>query len=66
MFLEQGVKKENEFWKYLLGSVVIIFAAAIGQIPLGIAIAIKTHFSKIVILSSSDALNSLDSNVSLF
>lgn len=66
MFLEQGVKKENEFWKYLLGSVVIIFAAAIGQIPLGIAVALKAYSSKKIILNSSDALNSLDSNGSLF
>lgn len=66
MFLEQGVKKGNEFWKYLLGSVVIIFAAVIGQIPLGIAVAIKSYTSKKVLLDTTEALNSLDSNWSLF
>ena len=66
MFLEQGVKKGNEFWRYLLGSVVIIFAAAIGQIPLGIALAIKTYFSKKIPKDSNEALNMLDSNLSLF
>ncbi|MEC5166823.1 membrane protease YdiL (CAAX protease family) [Flavobacterium sp. PL11] len=31
MFLEQGVNSENKFWKYLVGSVFLIFASAVGQ-----------------------------------
>ena len=66
MFLEQGVKKGNEFWRYILGSVVIIFAAGIGQIPLGIVLAIKSYYSKKIPKDSNEALNMLDSNWSLF
>ena len=33
MFIEQGLKSENTFWKYILGSVIIIFASLLGQIP---------------------------------
>lgn len=41
MFIEQGIHSENKFWKYLLGSVFIITASFVGQIPLVIAIIAK-------------------------
>jgi membrane protease YdiL (CAAX protease family) len=41
MFIEQGIKPENKFWKYIFGSVLIILASFIGQIPLGIALFVK-------------------------
>lgn len=41
MFIEQGIRSENKFWKYLLGSVFIITASFLGQIPLVIAIIAK-------------------------
>lgn len=34
MFITQGIKPHNEFWKYLLGSAFVIFATIIGQLPL--------------------------------
>lgn len=34
MFIEQGVHSENKFWKYLVGSTLIIFASFVGQLPL--------------------------------
>jgi len=66
MFLEQGVKKGNEFWRYLLGSVVIIFSSFIGQIPLAIAVAIKMYTSGKTPKNNMEILNLLDSNLSLF
>ena len=44
MFLEQGIKKENKFGKYLLGSVFILFASFLGQIPMLLAIGYETKF----------------------
>jgi membrane protease YdiL (CAAX protease family) len=41
MFIEQGIRSENKFWKYLLGSVFIITASFVGQIPLVIAVVAK-------------------------
>ncbi len=66
MFLEQGVKKGNEFSRYLLGSVVIIFSSFIGQIPLAIAVAIKMYASGKTPKNNMEILNLLDSNLSLF
>ena len=46
MFLEQGIKPENKFWKYLLGSVFIIAASFVGQIPITAAVFYKTAVEK--------------------
>lgn len=67
MFLEQGVKNENKFWKYLLGSVFIITASFIGQIPLTLAIAYQTIVNKIPYPTSEAGIMTIfESNVTLF
>ena len=38
MFIAQAYKALHEFWRYLVGSVLIIIASVIGQIPLTLAI----------------------------
>lgn len=45
MFLEQGIKPENKFWKYLLGSVFIITASFIGQVPFSVAVLYKSYIN---------------------
>jgi membrane protease YdiL (CAAX protease family) len=42
MFVEQGLKSENTFLKYIGGSIIIIFASFLGQIPLLIALLYAT------------------------
>ena len=42
MFIEQGIKPENPFWKYIIGSLVIIAAAFIGQVPMLLAMFVKS------------------------
>ena len=42
MFIEQGIKKNNFFGKYVLGSFLIFLASTIGQAPLLLAIAYET------------------------
>lgn len=34
MFIKQAFKVEHDFWRYLLGSLVVIIASTIGQLPL--------------------------------
>lgn len=46
MFLEQGIKPENKFWKYLFGSVLIFIASFVGQIPLSAVVLFETFFNK--------------------
>jgi membrane protease YdiL (CAAX protease family) len=67
MFLEQGVKEENKFWKYLLGSVFIITASFVGQIPLTLAILYQTLINKIPYPTSEAGIMKIfESNITLF
>lgn len=67
MFLEQGIKPENKFWKYLLGSVFIITASIIGQLPFSVAMLYKSFVDKTVIPTDNDtALKMFEPNLTLF
>ncbi|WP_291146712.1 CPBP family intramembrane glutamic endopeptidase [Flavobacterium sp. UBA7680] len=67
MFLEQGVKPQNHFWKYLLGSVFIITASFVGQIPFSIAVLYKSFKENAVFPTDNDlALKMFQPNLTLF
>ena len=66
MFIEQGIKKDNIFWKYLIGSVLIGVAAFVGQIPLMIAIGIKSVKSGKMPTSNAEVMGFLEPNLNLF
>ncbi|MFH6934849.1 lysostaphin resistance A-like protein [Flavobacterium sp. FlaQc-30] len=67
MFLEQGVKPENKFWKYLLGSVFIITASFVGQVPFTIAVFWKSFSDKTGFPNDNDAaLKIFEPNLTLF
>ncbi|CAM3939523.1 CPBP family intramembrane glutamic endopeptidase [Flavobacterium sinopsychrotolerans] len=56
MFIEQGLKSENKFWKYILGSVIIIFASLLGQIPLLVTLLYETFVNGKPYPSSNEAI----------
>ncbi|KDN54393.1 CPBP family intramembrane glutamic endopeptidase [Flavobacterium seoulense] len=56
MFIEQGIRSENKFWKYILGSVFIISASFVGQIPLVLAVMSKILTSGAVYPSTNDEI----------
>lgn len=67
MFIEQGIRSENKFWKYLLGSILIIGASFMGQIPLLVGVMIKTFGSgKIIPENENDLMKMFDPNMALF
>ncbi|WP_309641103.1 CPBP family intramembrane glutamic endopeptidase [Flavobacterium sp.] len=67
MFIEQGIRKENKFWKYLVGSLLIIIASMIGQVPLVVAIKVKTFFEgRTFPTDQNEVMTIFDSNVTLF
>lgn len=67
MFLEQGIKPENKFWKYLLGSVFIISASFIGQIPITAAVFYKTFKEHIAFPTTNEEIMKMfESNTTLF
>jgi uncharacterized protein len=67
MFLENTVGPKRNFWNYLLGSLIIIIAAFIGQIPLSIAVVAKSFSSgKGIPTDEKSLMNLLNKNLSFF
>src|SRR6187402_1585310 len=67
MFLEQGINENNKFWKYLLGSVFIIGASFVGQMPMLAAIFFQTFFKGKTYPENEDQLmHFFEPNLNLF
>tara|TARA_B100000809_G_C15050842_1_gene498889 strand:+ start:347 stop:1306 length:960 start_codon:yes stop_codon:yes gene_type:complete len=68
MFIAQAFKVQHDFWRYLLGSLLVAIAAIIGQIPLMGAITYKTYTEggDLIGINESNMYQILDSNVFLF
>ena len=67
MFIEQGIKSENHFWKYILGSLVIICASLVGQLPLLMGMLYETIYNGKPYPTSNEAvMRFFDSNLTLF
>jgi membrane protease YdiL (CAAX protease family) len=67
MFLKQVNPKENQFWKYLIGSILLFFASFFGQLPFMIGVYIKTFTDKTPYPNSYEAtMGFLEPNLSLF
>ncbi len=67
MFIQQAVSEENKFWKYLIGSVVVIAASFIGQLPLIVAILFKNFATEDTFPTTNEEVTKyLDSNLTLF
>jgi membrane protease YdiL (CAAX protease family) len=67
MFILQAFKPGNAFWKYLVGSAIIIGASFVGQIPLIVAIFAKVMTDGGTIPATQVAMmNFLDLNLTLF
>jgi len=67
MFIEQGIRSENKFWKYLLGSVFIITASFVGQIPLVIAVIAKIFLTGATYPTTNEGImHFFESNLTFF
>lgn len=67
MFIEQAFKPKNEFWKYIVGFIIVIFAMFAGQIPLFMAIGIKAMNDGRAMPATEEQIYSyLDLNLTLF
>lgn len=66
MFIEQGISKDNPFWKYIIGSLIIIMAAFIGQLPLLFVVLAKAVNGGGIPSTNEEMLQYLEPNLSLF
>jgi len=65
MFIKQAFNYQHEFWRYLLGLAIIVFAVILGQIPLAVAMFMEGGMD-IFGMKETEMLKILDSNLNLF
>ncbi|QED37532.1 CPBP family intramembrane metalloprotease [Antarcticibacterium arcticum] len=65
MYIEQAFKYQHEFWRYLLGILIVIAAIIAGQMPFVVAIFMEKGFDTAG-MDESELLRVLDSNLTLF
>jgi len=67
MFIEQGIDKNNKFWKYIVGSMFIIGASFVGQLPMLASILFQTSFSrKVYPTTDEELMHFFEPNLNLF
>ncbi|MFE3870505.1 CPBP family intramembrane glutamic endopeptidase [Flavobacterium sp. ZS1P70] len=67
MFIKQGIKSENKFWKYIVGSLLIIVASFLGQAPLLVAILYDSFVNgKAYPSENDDVMRFFEPNLTLF
>lgn len=65
MFIKQAFYYQHEFWRYLVGTLIVIIAVFLGQVPLGVALFLEAG-PDLAFMDESEMLSLLDSNLSLF
>ncbi|GIZ08232.1 CPBP family intramembrane glutamic endopeptidase [Flavobacterium sp. UMI-01] len=66
MFVEQGVTSGNKFWKYIIGSLLLIAISFLGQIPLLLGIFYHVFFNKATYpTTNKELMHFFDANVIL-
>lgn len=65
MFINQVFKYKHDFWRYIIGVVVVVTGIIVGQIPLLIALIAEKGY-EIMGMAESEMMTALDSNYFLF
>jgi len=67
-FIQQAYNGKNEFWRYLVGSLIIFAAAMVGQAPFTIAVFVKAIKEKKNLMSLDEAamMSYLEPNLNIF
>lgn len=64
MFIAQASKYPHDFWRYLIGSLLVIVASVVGQIPLAIALVFESGIEGFLKgeVNMQDAMSSINTN----
>ena len=67
-YIQQAFKGHHEFWRYLVGSLIVFVAAMIGQLPLTLAVMMKViaDGGNMMSINEETMYSVLDSNLFLF
>ena len=68
MFLEKAFTYQNQFWKYILGTLIVIIASTIGQFPLMLAVMMKlsSQGKNMLEMDETTLMTVLEKNMTLF
>src|SRR5690606_20421449 len=68
MYIKQAFNNLHEWWRYLVGFLIIFVASQLGTIPLIVAVFLKkmTNGEDIYSIDESEILTTLSSNLTLF
>ncbi|MBE7639930.1 CPBP family intramembrane metalloprotease [Salegentibacter sp. BLCTC] len=65
MYIAEAFKYRHEFWRYIIGTILVVGGVLIGQIPLGVAIFLERGM-EIASMTEGELMRVLDSNFTLF
>lgn len=68
MYISQAFKSLHEWWRYLIGLIIIIIAVFIGQVPFTVAVLIKAFANgeSLLDLNEKNLMTLLEPNLNLF
>lgn len=66
MFIAQAFNYKHDFWRYIIGVIMVLAGVFIGQIPLTAALFMELGVAETVTLTESQMMTALDSNYFLF
>jgi len=65
MYIAQVFKYRYDFWRYIVGTLIVVAGVFIGQIPLGVAVFLERGYD-ILGMQQDELLKVLDSNYTFF
>lgn len=65
MYIAEAFKYRHEFWRYIIGTLLVVGGVILGQIPLGIAVFLERGM-EIAEMNEAELMQVLDSNFTLF
>lgn len=66
MFIAQAFNYKHDFWRYIIGIIIVVASLFLGQIPLMVALLMELGVAETATLTESELMTSLDSNYFFF
>lgn len=66
MYIAQTFKILHDWWRYLVGLIIVIIAVSLGQIPITVAVMIKAMKTGETDINASNMMGFLEPNLNLF
>ncbi|SKB61816.1 hypothetical protein SAMN05660776_2138 [Salegentibacter holothuriorum] len=65
MYIAEAFKYRHDFWRYIIGTILVVVGVIIGQIPLGVAVFLERGMD-MASMTEGELMQVLDSNFTFF